>query len=34
MASNKEYLDYVLDLLREVDAITYKRMMGEFLLYQ
>lgn len=34
MASNKEYLDYVLDLLREVDNIACKRMMGEFLLYQ
>lgn len=34
MASTKEYLDYVLDLLRDVNDITYKRMMGEFILYQ
>ena len=34
MASTKEYLDYVLESLRDVDGITYKRMMGEFLLYK
>lgn len=34
MASTNEYLTYVLDLLREVDGITYKKMMGEFLLYK
>ena len=34
MASNQEYLDYVLDLLRKVDGITYKKMMGEYLLYK
>lgn len=34
MPSNEEYLTYVLDLLREVDGITYKRMMGEYLLYK
>ena len=34
MASNKEYLDYVLDLLREVSGVTYKRMMGEYVLYK
>ena len=34
MASSNEYLIYVLDLLREVDGITYKKMMGEFLLYK
>ena len=33
MASSQSYLDYVLDLLRDVNDITYKRMMGEFLLY-
>ena len=33
MASSKDYLDYVLDLLRDVNNITYKSMMGEFLLY-
>ena len=33
MASSKDYLDYVLELLREVNGITYKKMMGEFMLY-
>ncbi|MCR5092004.1 MAG: TfoX/Sxy family protein [Bacilli bacterium] len=33
MASNQEYLTYVLETLREVDGITYKKMMGEYLLY-
>lgn len=34
MASSNEYLTYVLELLREVPGITYKKMMGEYLLYQ
>lgn len=34
MASTKDYLTYVLDLLREMDGISYKPMMGEFLLYK
>ena len=34
MASSKEYLDYVLDLLKEVNGITYKKMMGEYILYK
>ena len=34
MASSKDYLIYVLDLLREVDDISYKKMMGEFILYK
>ena len=34
MASNKEYLDYVLDLLREVDGVSFKKMMGEYILYK
>jgi len=29
MASSKDYLEYVLELLREVNDITYKKMMGE-----
>ena len=33
MASSKDYLDYVLELLKEVNGITYKKMMGEFMLY-
>ena len=34
MASSIDYLDYVLDLLRDIKVITYKKMMGEFLLYK
>ena len=34
MASSKDYLLYVLELLREIDEITYKRMMGEYMLYK
>ena len=34
MASSKDYLEYVLELLREIDGITYKRMMGEYTLYK
>ena len=34
MASSKEYLEYVLDLLREVSGVTYKKMMGEYILYK
>ena len=33
MASSAEYLEFVLDLLREVPALTHKKMMGEYLLY-
>ena len=31
MASSKEYLEYVLDQLSNVDGITFKQMMGEFI---
>lgn len=34
MASSNEYLTYVLDLLRDVNGISYKKMMGEFILYK
>ena len=34
MASNSEYLTYVLELLREVEGISYKKMMGEYILYK
>ena len=34
MASSGEYLTYVLELLREVNGITYKKMMGEYILYK
>ena len=34
MASNQDYLTYVLELLREVQGISYKKMMGEYILYK
>lgn len=34
MASKKDYLEYILELLRNVDGISYKKMMGEYLLYK
>ena len=34
MASSVDYLKYVLELLREVDGITYRKMMGEYMLYR
>ena len=34
MASSRDYLEYVLELLREVESITYKKMMGEYMLYK
>ena len=33
MASSKEYLDYILDQLSELDEITYRAMMGEYIIY-
>lgn len=33
MASSKEYLDFVLDQLSMLNDISYKAMMGEFILY-
>ena len=34
MASSKDYLDFVLELLKEVNGVTYKKMMGEFIFYK
>ena len=34
MPSSNEYLLYVLDLLRELKGISYKKMMGEYILYK
>ena len=34
MATSREYLDFILEQLSEVDGITYKQMMGEFILYR
>ena len=33
MASSKEYLDFVLEQLSELDDITHRAMMGEYLIY-
>ena len=34
MPTSKDYLTYVLDLLRECSGITYKYMMSEYILYK
>ena len=34
MASNKAYLDYVMEQLSEVGGVTCKPMMGEYILYR
>ena len=33
MATKKEYLDYILDGLSDVSGITYRQMMGEYIIY-
>ena len=33
MASNKEYLDFIMGQLRDLEDITYRAMMGEYILY-
>ena len=33
MATKKEYLDYVLEQLSGLDGISYRAMMGEYILY-
>ena len=33
MASSKEYLDFILDQLTELEGISYRAMMGEYILY-
>jgi TfoX/Sxy family transcriptional regulator of competence genes len=33
MASSKEYLDFVLEQLSKLNEITYKAMMGEYIIY-
>ena len=33
MASSKDYLEFVLEQLSELDDITYKAMMGEYIIY-
>lgn len=33
MASSKEYLEFVLEQLSELDGITHRAMMGEYIIY-
>lgn len=33
MASSKEYLDFILEQLSDLEDITYRPMMGEYILY-
>ncbi len=33
MASDKEYLDFILDELSLAEDITYRKMMGEYIIY-
>lgn len=33
MASSKEYLDFILEQVSELDNISYRAMMGEFIIY-
>ena len=33
MASDREYLNFILEQLSELDGVSYRTMMGEFVLY-
>lgn len=33
MASSKEYLDFILEQLSELEDVTYRAMMGEYIIY-
>lgn len=33
MPSSREYLDFVMEQLSDLDGITYKTMMGEYIIY-
>ena len=33
MASGREYLEYILDQLSDLDGISYRKMMGEYIIY-
>ena len=33
MASSKEYLDFIVDQLTGLDSVTYRAMMGEYIIY-
>ena len=34
MSSGKEYLDYILEQLSDAEGVTYRAMMGEYILYR
>ena len=33
MASSKGYLDFILEQISELDDVTYRAMMGEYIIY-
>ena len=33
MSSSKEYLEYILEQLSDLDDVTYRAMMGEYIIY-
>jgi TfoX/Sxy family transcriptional regulator of competence genes len=33
MATTKDYLQYILDQISDLENITYRQMMGEYILY-
>lgn len=33
MASSKEYLDFIMEQLSELDDVSYRTMMGEYIIY-
>ena len=33
MASSKEYLDFIIEQLSELDSVSWRQMMGEYILY-
>ena len=33
MASSKDYLDFIMEQLSELDDVTYRTMMGEYIIY-
>ena len=33
MASSKEYLDFILEQLSQLDDVSWRAMMGEYLIY-
>lgn len=33
MASSKEYLDFIMDQLSDLEGVSYRKMMGEYVIY-